>query len=77
LETEADVCASELLIPAQVWKRSSAYRERTVEAVLQLAEDLSINPAIVVGRLRRDTNNFRLHSSLLGYRQVRRLFPLS
>lgn len=75
VEIEADTLASEWMIPAQVWKRSAAYRRRSVEAVLELADQLSIHPAIVAGRLRRDTHNFHIMSGLVGYRQVRRLFP--
>lgn len=74
-EIEADTLASEWLIPSQIWKRSAAYRQRSVESVLRLADELSIHPSIVAGRLRRDTHNFHIMTSLVGHRQVRRLFP--
>jgi HTH-type transcriptional regulator / antitoxin HigA len=36
-----------------------------------LARDLKIHPAIIVGRLHRETGNFALFNSMIGHRGVR------
>ncbi len=76
LEVEADRLAGEALIPRSVWRRSAAFRERTQESVLALAAELGIHPAIVAGRLQRETKKFHQFSQLLGHRQIRHLFGL-
>jgi HTH-type transcriptional regulator/antitoxin HigA len=40
-----------------------------------LAEELKIHPAIVAGRVRRETGDFTVFGDLLGQNEVRRLFP--
>ncbi|MBN1959314.1 MAG: ImmA/IrrE family metallo-endopeptidase [Deltaproteobacteria bacterium] len=73
-EREADRAAGEALIPRAVWKRSAAFRERTPESVIAFAAKLNIHPAIVAGRLRKETRNYRLFNQLVGNKQVRVLF---
>lgn len=77
IEAEADRLAGEAMIPRSVWRRSAAFRERTHEAILALARELEIHPAIVAGRLQRETKNFHQFSQMVGHRQVRRLFGLA
>lgn len=77
LEAEADRLAGEALIPRSVWPRSAAFRERTADAIFALAKQLEIHPAIVAGRLQRETKNFYLFSQMVGHRQVRRMFGLA
>lgn len=74
-EVRADRLASETFIPRNLWVRSSAFKTRTPEAIVSFAHSLGINPAIVAGRLRRETGNYRAFGSLVGHRQVRLLFP--
>jgi HTH-type transcriptional regulator/antitoxin HigA len=73
-ETEANNYAQEALIPRTVWRRSDAYRLQTLDAVKRLAADLKIHPAIVAGRLRRDTGNYKKFSSLVNNAKVSHLF---
>jgi HTH-type transcriptional regulator/antitoxin HigA len=73
-EREADRVASEALIPRAIWRRSSAFHERTPEAIITLANKLKIHPAIVAGRLRNETRNFYQFGQLVGHRQVRVMF---
>ena len=73
-EEEADELAGEALIPSEVWQRSSAKDYRSPEAAEHLAKKLRIHRAIVAGRVRRDSNNYRILNQLVGHRQVRRLF---
>lgn len=74
-EVKADRLASESLIPRSLWVRSTAFKKRTPEAIVAFARSQGIHPAIVAGRLRRETGNYRVYGSLVGHRQVRLLFP--
>ena len=73
-ESEADQWAEEALIPRAVWDESDVVRHPTGMAVIALALDLGIHPAIVAGRVRYETGNFRLLSQFVGTGQVRRQF---
>lgn len=74
LEQEADRRAAEALIPARAWRSAEARRKPTVEQVQRFARDIHRHPAIVAGRIRRDTGDYRLLSRLLGKGSVRKLF---
>jgi HTH-type transcriptional regulator/antitoxin HigA len=75
LEREANERASEILIPRSVWRRSDAFRKPSAKAIVTLAGELQISPAIVAGRVRHERRNFSLFTGLVGLRQVRHLFP--
>lgn len=74
LEVEADAMASEILVPRTAWQSSPASRLRSKQAAEHLARQLQISPAIVAGKIRREFNDFRVLSDLVGQRSVRRLF---
>ena len=74
-EMEADRLAGEILIPRRIWKRSDAYRQRTPDAIQELAFRLKIHPAIIAGRIRHDAKNYYILSQIVGKGKVRRLFP--
>lgn len=74
LETEADLTAGEAFIPRAVWKSSDAYRLKRADAVEQLATELAIHPAIIAGRIRKESGNFRILKDLVGQGEIRRLF---
>jgi HTH-type transcriptional regulator/antitoxin HigA len=71
-EIEADHCAEEGLIPADVWDISRVQVNPSPLAVMELAQRLQINPAIVAGRVRHETRNYRLLSHFVGTGEVRR-----
>lgn len=73
-ETEADLGAAEAFIPRAVWKSSDAYRLKRVDAINQLAADLVIHPAIIAGRIRRESGNYRILKDLVGQGNIRKLF---
>lgn len=73
IENEADALASEALIPSDVWKKT---RILSATDVRNLARRLHIHPAIVAGRWRRETGNYRRFGKLLGRNQVRRHFDV-
>lgn len=70
-EAEANRLAGEAFIPRLIWKRSDAYISPSKETVEALAKDLKIHPAIIVGRLHKETGNFALFNSMVGHRQIR------
>jgi HTH-type transcriptional regulator / antitoxin HigA len=73
-EVEADTLATEVLIPADVWRTSPASRLRSTDAANHLAQRLRIHPAIVAGRIRRTYKDYRVLSGLVGQGEVRKHF---
>lgn len=73
-EAEANRFAREAFIPRLIWKRSPAYQSPSRETVLQLSHQLRIHPAIIAGRLRRETGNYKLLGDIVGQNEVRALF---
>jgi HTH-type transcriptional regulator/antitoxin HigA len=74
-EAEANRLATEAFIPRVQWRRSDAYASPNIDTIERFARDLKIHPAIIAGRLRRESGNYSLFSDLVGQNQVRRLFP--
>jgi HTH-type transcriptional regulator / antitoxin HigA len=73
VEVEADKLASETLIPESEWLASPASKLRSPEAAVHLARRLGIHPAIVAGRVRHETGDYRKLSRMVGQGQVRQL----
>lgn len=73
-EREADVMAGEALIPQTVWEKSAARASHLAKDVVALADKLGVHPAIVAGRARHETRNFRLLSRQLGHGQASQHF---
>ncbi|MES2356575.1 MAG: transcriptional regulator [Pseudomonadota bacterium] len=65
-ESEADAGAREALIPAVEWKKSKVRITHAIADAVELANYLRIHPAIVAGRVRHETSNWRLLSALVG-----------
>lgn len=70
-EDEADAWAEEGLIPSDVWSTSRVQDTPTPLAVVELAQRLGIHPAIIAGRIRHETRNYRLLSHFVGTGAVR------
>ncbi len=70
-EEEADEWAEAGLIPEDVWKTSRVKDDPSPLAVMELAQRLGIHPAIIAGRVRHETKNFRLLSHFVGTGAVR------
>lgn len=66
LEREADDMAGNALIPADTWEKAAICQAPTAKNVQALARQLDIHPAIVAGRVRHETRNFRLLARMLG-----------
>ena len=65
-EAEADTGAREALIPSAEWKKAKVRSTHTQEDALEMASRLRIHPAIVAGRVRHETANWRLLNTLVG-----------
>ncbi len=70
-EDEADEWAEEGLIPRDFWSTSRAKLDPSPLTVMSLAQSLGIHPAIIAGRIRHETQNFRLLSHFVGTGAVR------
>lgn len=73
-ETEADEWAEHGLIPEDIWNTSKVKDNPTPLAVMELAQRLGIHPAIIAGRIRYETRNFRLLSHFVGTGMLRKQF---
>lgn len=71
-EDEADAGAQEALIPASEWAAANVSSNPTAANAADLADKLRIHPAIVAGRVRHETENWRLLKGMTG--EVRHLF---
>jgi len=72
LETQADEWAEDALIPRTVWEASGVRERPTPTAVMNLANELGIHPAIIAGRIRYERQNYRLLSQFVGTGEIRR-----
>lgn len=70
-EAEANRLTGEAFIPRILWKRSEAFMSPSKENIEKLARDLKIHPAIIVGRLHKESGNYTLFNSMVGHHQVR------
>jgi HTH-type transcriptional regulator/antitoxin HigA len=74
LEREADRAAVRAMIGEADWKRFRQQGTPAREDVIRFAASVRVHPAIVAGRYRKETNNFRVFSDLVGNRKVRAMF---
>ena len=74
MEQEADTLATDALIPPDAWESSSVIDTPTPIAVMELAQELGIHPAIVAGRVRHERKNYRLLSQIVGGGTVKKQF---
>ncbi len=66
IENEADEMAQEALIPSGRWKTAKAKKTRSSADAIAFADEIGVHPAIVAGRLRHETKNYRLLANLIG-----------
>ena len=65
-EDEANKFASNMLISEELWSRSPARISKTSEPIERLANQISISPAIVFGRVRMERNNYNIFVDKIG-----------
>jgi HTH-type transcriptional regulator/antitoxin HigA len=76
-EAEANRIAGEAFIPRIIWRRSNAYLSPSKDTIERLARELRIHPAIVAGRLHKDTGNYTQFQDMLGHHEVSSLLASS
>lgn len=74
-EMEADELAYECLMPTTAWEDSGILENPSPMAVMALAQEVGVHPAIIAGRARRELGNYRLLSQFVGTGVVRKMFP--
>ena len=73
-ELEADDWAQDALIPPDIWDNGIILENPVPMAVVQMAWEARVNPAVVAGRVRHQWGNYRLLSQFVGTGEVRRQF---
>jgi HTH-type transcriptional regulator/antitoxin HigA len=71
-ENEADEWANEGLIPQDEWETSGLQSHATYAAIIGFSQRLGVHPAIVAGRIRHQSRNYRAFAPLLGTGEVRK-----
>ena len=77
MEREADKFTKEVFIPREIWPRSDAFIEKTEDAVNQLAQELRIHPAIIAGRIRKETQDYIILKDMVGQGKVKKFFNIN
>jgi len=75
IEKEADKQASEILIPEERWNTALTRYLRSEDSVKEFAKELGIHPAIVAGKIRKESDNYMILTDMVGRGEVRKLFP--
>lgn len=70
-EAEADAFASATLIPEESWRAFERRADWSAGAVKRAALAWNVHPAIVAGRVRRETKNHRILTTMVGYNTLR------
>ena len=74
-EAEADEWALSCSIPDHAWNALPPQVRPTTYQVCGLAQRIGVSPAIVAGRVRRETGNYKALGDLVGHGEVRKHFP--
>lgn len=72
-EQEADLAAEEALIPRAEWDAAKLTRTPSYARISAFAQRLGVHQAIVAGRIRYETKDYRKFAQLLGTGEVSRL----
>jgi len=71
IEQEADDFALNALIPDMIWKKSLVRFSPSTETILNQAKTLKVHPALIAGRIRRETGRYYQFSDLIGQGEVK------
>ena len=74
-EREADELAEEALVNDELWARAGFPDAASSLRIVELAMEAKVHPAVVAGRVRFETRNYRRFGGLIGRGEVRRFFP--
>jgi HTH-type transcriptional regulator/antitoxin HigA len=76
LEMEADEFARDILIPPKDWANCNILNQKTTSYIDNLSAQLKIHPAIVAGRVRYESKNYRILNKIIRKNNIRYLFSL-
>jgi HTH-type transcriptional regulator/antitoxin HigA len=74
-EKEANRIARDAFIRRAIWERSPAHLSPDRQNIQELADQLHIHPAIVVGRIQFESGRYESFREFLGEGSIRRCFP--
>jgi HTH-type transcriptional regulator/antitoxin HigA len=74
IEKEADMYALNALIPDELWRKSLVRFNPSNKTIINQAETLNVHPALLAGRIRKETGNYFLFNDLIGQGEVRKCF---
>lgn len=74
IEDEANAYALNITVPEVVWKKSLVRFSPSKETIINQARSLRVNPALIAGRIRRETKQYHLFTDLIGQGEVKKLF---
>lgn len=73
-EVEADALAVESLVPFSIWENSAAHLVPSDITFNLLANQLRIHPAIIAGKYRHETKNWKIFSDVVRDNKIKYLF---
>jgi len=73
-ERDADSWATEGLIPSNSWRCADIGKTPSEMKILTFARMYRIHPSIPAGRIRKEKNNYKIFTRLVGLRMVRKYF---
>lgn len=74
-EQEANRLARDAFIPPSSWKRSEAHLNPSRQSIVESANRWRVHPALVAGRLQKETGRYQLFREFLGQGTIRKNFP--
>lgn len=74
IEQEADSFALNALIPDNIWKRALVRFSPSKETIINQAKTMGVHPALVAGRIRKETGKYHQFTDLVGQGEVRNFF---
>ncbi|VWB11551.1 ImmA/IrrE family metallo-endopeptidase [Burkholderia metallica] len=74
IEKEANRIARDVLISRAHWRSASVRQMPTKTGIVSFAREQGIHPAIVAGRLQRETENYAIFKDMIGQGAVKPLF---
>jgi len=73
VEAQADRKALDLLIPRSLWRGCAAKRSLREDDLFSFSNEIGIHPAIVAGRIRKETRSYKIFSKIVNQINVREM----
>ncbi|CAM6670175.1 ImmA/IrrE family metallo-endopeptidase [Leclercia sp. GLN_9] len=73
VEAQADRMALDLLIPRSMWRGCAAKRSLREDDLFSFSQEVEIHPAIVAGRIRKETGSYKVFSKIVNQINVREM----